>query len=531
MRRWNGWGDDSVIYPVPPSALPHLVEWVGEGNPPRDASFEEVVRAVPATGLPDHPLISTDAAERVRHARGQSFPDWVALRTGRITSFPTGIAYPESEEDIQALFSYARQTGATLIPYGGGTSVVGHINPEPDGRPSITVDLSRMSKLLDLDHVSRLAVFGAGIRGPLLEAALRAQGYTLGHYPQSFEYSTLGGWIATRSSGQQSLRYGRIEQHFAGGRLVSPAGVLDMPPYPASAAGPDLRQLVLGSEGRLGIITQAVVRISPLPESEEFHAVFFHTFEEGLQAVREIVQARPPLSMLRLSTSEETEATLALAGHKELVNLAHQGLGALGYKRSHKCLLIIGITGDQPTLRHAKGVALTLSRRHGGLPTGQYMGKQWIKNRFLSPYLRNSLWEAGYAIDTLETITPWIDVLPTLKAIIGAIHQAMEGTGERVFVFAHLSHLYETGASIYVQYLFRVMPDPDQTLEHWRRMKEAASRAIVEHRGTISHQHGVGVDHAPYLEAEKGALGMALIRDTASRCDPDEIMNQGKLFR
>jgi alkyldihydroxyacetonephosphate synthase len=531
MRRWNGWGDDSITYHVPSSALPHLVEWVGEGRPPRDAPLEEVLRAVPPTRLPDHPLINTEAIDRVRHARGQSFPDWVALRTGRIGAFPAGIAYPESEEDLQTLFSYARQTDVTLIPYGGGTSVVGHINPEPDGPPSITVDLSRMSKLIDLDQTSRLATFGAGIRGPLLEAALRAQGYVLGHYPQSFEYSTLGGWVATRSSGQQSLRYGRIEQHFAGGRLVSPAGVLDMPPYPASAAGPDLRQLVLGSEGRLGIISQAMVRISRLPEFEEFHTVFFHTFEEGLQAVREIVQTRPPLSMLRLSTSEETEATLALAGHKELVDLAHQGLGALGYKRSHKCMLIIGITGDRATLRHAKSVALSLSRRHGGLHTGQYMGKQWIKNRFLSPYLRNTLWEAGYAIDTLETIVPWLDVPTTLKAITGAIHQAMEGTGERVFVFAHLSHLYETGASIYVQYLFRVMPDPDQTLEHWRRMKEAASRAIVEQRGTISHQHGVGVDHAPYLEAEKGSLGMALIRNAARCCDPDGIMNTGKLFR
>ena len=530
MRRWNGWGDDSFVHPLPETALPRLIEWVGPAQPPRDARLDQVITAVPKARLPNHLLITTDREERVRHASGDSLPDWVAKRMGRIGAFPDGVAYPETEDDIRALFDYARRAGAKIIPYGGGTSVVGHINPTTGDDPILTVDMSRMNQMSNLDETSRLATFGAGASGPYIEAALRAQGYTLGHFPQSFEYSTLGGWIATRSSGQQSLRYGRIEQHFRGGRLIAPAGVLEMAPYPASAAGPDLRQLVLGSEGRMGIITQATVRVHPLPEYENFHAVFFHHWDEGIEAVRAIVQAKLPLSMLRLSNEAETETTLVLAGHERLVNFAHWGLGTAGYPRFEKCMLLFGATGDAATVRHARRGALHIARQHGGFHTGQYMGEQWRKSRFRTPYLRNTLWETGYAIDTLETIVPWADVPAASQAIIEALQHALDGAEERVHVFAHLSHLYETGASIYVTYVFRALPDPDQMLEVWGRLKRAASQAIVAQGGTISHQHGVGVDHAPYLDAEKGPFGMILIRDVIAACDPDGLLNPGKLL-
>lgn len=531
MRRWNGWGDDAITYHVPEGAVPWLVGKIGPMHPPRDAALEDVVLAVPEPRLPAHRLLSVDAEQRVRHTHGHSLPDWVAMRHGRVGRLPEGVAYPEGEGDIQELFGYARENGLALIPYGGGTSVVGHINPETDGPPSLTVDMSRMSALIQLDEQSRLATFGAGIRGPLLEAALRAHDYTLGHSPQSFELSTLGGWIATRSSGQQSLYYGRIEQHFASGRLVAPAGTLSMHPYPASAAGPDLRELVLGSEGRMGIISQATVRIHRLPEREEFHAIFFPTWESGVEAVRSMVQARLPLSMLRLSNAAETEANMALAGRERLVNIAHAGLGLIGQRRSEKCLLLFGATGSGAAVRQGKRSAIATARRYGGFHTGQYMGKVWERSRYRTPYLRNTLWELGCAIDTLETIVPWADVLPTAQAIIEAIESALDDAGERVFAFAHLSHLYPTGASIYVTCLFRVLPDPDQQVAYWQRMKRAASQTVVAHGGSISHQHGVGIDHAPYLEAEKGKLGMEIIADVMRQCDPDGILNPGKLIK
>ena len=307
MKRWNGWGATTVDYPLPETATGLLAEWVGPGTSAAGLSLAEMLARVPPSRLPDHPLIDTSPEVRLRHARGQSLPDWVALRCGLVDSFPDGVAFPLHDEDVRTLLAFAGRKGITLIPYGGGTSVVGHINPLPGERPVLTVDMGRMNRLRRFDEESLLATFGAGVAGPDLEAQLRARGCTLGHYPQSFEYSTLGGWIASRSSGQQSLGYGRIEELFVGGHLQSPAGPLPLPAtFPVSAAGPDLRHLVLGSEGRLGVITEATVRASPLPEKEEFYGVFFPDFESGRAATRAMVQAGLPLSMLRLSTAVET---------------------------------------------------------------------------------------------------------------------------------------------------------------------------------------------------------------------------------
>lgn len=527
MRRWNGWGDDQIDYHVAPSAQQWIAGILGAAQPTKATPLAEVIKMVPASRLPIHAMISTDAEDRVRHAVGQSFPDWVAMRCGTIPAFPDGIAYPESDDDIQALYQYARQHGVKLIPYGGGTSVVGHINPPRMDAPILTVDLSRFNKLHHIDLKTQLATLGAGLKGPEVERLLKGHGYTLGHFPQSWELSTLGGWIVTRSSGQQSLHYGRIENLFAGGRVIMPNGTLDLPPLPASAAGPDLRQVILGSEGRMGIVTQATVRISPLPEAEYFHGFFFRTWEEGVQAVRSIAQARLPLSMLRLSNAAETEANLSLAGHEQAVGWLHQGMEKLGYARGSKCMLLMGATGARKRIATARNEAGAIARQFGGQYLGTYFGAQWAKKRFLTPYLRNTLWDLGYAVDTLETSVTWDQIIPATQAIINAIETS--GTGEKVHAFAHLSHVYETGASIYVTYLFRVLPEADQMLAAWQRMKDAASRALIAHGGTISHQHGVGLDHMPYLEAEKGAMGMDMLRNMIQHADPEGMLNPGKL--
>jgi len=529
MRRWNGWGDDATTYPLPPSAARYLASILGESQALPDASFDQVLARVGAPRLASHPGITTDPAGRLKHARGQSLPDWVALRSGCIPAFPDGVAYPSSDEDVHACFDYARKAGARLIPYGGGTSVAGHINPRAEDAPTLTMDLSRFQRLLDLDEASRLATFEAGVNGPALERQLAARGYTLGHFPQSWEFSTLGGWIATRSSGQQSYHYGRIEQLFAGGHVETPEGPLDLPPLPASAAGPDLRQMILGSEGRFGIVTRAIVRVQKLPEADQFYGIFFHDWPSGAEAVREIAQARVAVSMLRLSDAQETEAALNLSGKERLAGFANRGLGALGYG-SGRSLLILGVTGDRAGARVARDAAVAISRRHGGLMTGQAIGKTWRKSRFLAPYLRNTLWDRGYAIDTLETALPWSKVVPAAAAILDSIRQAHGSAGGRVLAFAHLSHVYADGASIYVTYLWRRSADPEQTLAHWAAMKTAASNVIIAHGGTISHQHGVGLDHAPFLKAEKGAAGMRMLEAVRQSLDPGGILNPGKLM-
>lgn len=528
MRRWNGWGDDTVTYPLHDGPKKFLAELVGLGVPPRDVALEKVIAAVPPSDLPVHPLISNDPERRVRHGRGQSLPDWIALRSGRIPAFPDGVAFPRTDAEICDLLEFAGTVGAQVIPYGGGTSVVGHINTLPSEAPVLIVNMGRLNRLCRFDSTSHLATFGAGITGPDLEAQLRARGYTLGHYPQSFELSTLGGWIVTRSTGQQSLGYGRIEKLFAGGKLVTPVGTLELPPFPASAAGPDLREIVLGSEGRLGILTEATIRATPLPEVEAFHAVFFASFEQGREAAREMMQERLPLSMLRLSTAVETKTTLALAGRERLIG-ALEGLLSMRGIGEDKCMMLLGFAGRAALVKVTRKEALDLAGKHGGVHVGRTFGKEWHKNRFRTPYLRNTLWEMGYAIDTLETATDWANVPAMVDAIESALRPGLGEMGERVHVFTHLSHVYPYGSSIYTTYLYRIASDPDETLQRWQILKAAASCAIVAHGGTITHQHGIGTDHAPYLAEEKGDLGTAAIRDLCKQFDPAGMMNPGKL--
>jgi alkyldihydroxyacetonephosphate synthase len=529
MRRWNGWGDEATTYPLLESAGRFLEAKVGKGPSSPDVAFERVLVAVPPSRLTPFLHLSLDPADRLFHARGQSLADWVALRHGRIEAFPDGVAYPASDEDVRELFAYARRSSARLIPFGGGTSVVGHINPRPIDSPTLTVDLSRLDRLLDLDTTSQLATFEAGVCGPDLERQLKERGYTLGHFPQSWELSTLGGWIATRSSGQQSYHYGRIEDLFAGGHTETPQGPLDLLPVPASAAGPDLRHLLLGSEGRYGIITRAIVRVQRVPTYEDFHAIFFHSWSSGANAVREIAQAGIPVSMLRLSNAQETEVTLALSGNDQLVGLADRGLRLFRYA-GERALLIFGVTGDRARTHFAQHEATAIARRHGGFVVGTTIGHLWRKSRFLSPYLRNTLWEQGYALDTVETALPWNKIESTALAIQTAIREALQAFDERVLVFAHLSHVYADGASIYTTYLWRRSLDPDQTLAQWHAMKHAASQVMIAGGGTISHQHGVGIDHKPYLEAEKGAIGLQMIEAVRHQLDPDRLLNPGKLL-
>ena len=528
MKRWNGWGNVDTDYPVPPSAEAYLIDFLGPLDPRPDATFESVIQSVPSSRLPPHPLVDVSAEARLTHARGQSTPDWVALRSGRIPVFPDGVTFPGSEEQVRELLGFAKRIGAKVIPYGGGSSVVGHINPLVSDAPVLTLSLEKMARLLDLDEIGLTAVFEAGVTGPELEHNLASHGYTLGHFPQSHEYSTLGGWIATRSSGQQSYYYGRIEPLFAGGHLETPRGPIELPHFPASAAGPDIKEMVLGSEGRMGVITSARVRISRTPDEQDFYGVFFPSWDQGMEAVRQIAQERVPVSMLRLSSPQETETTLILSG-KPWIGLADRGLRMIGFGNT-RCLLVFGATGTAVQVRRTRALAAYICRRQSGLFVGKVVGHTWEKSRFYTPYLRNNLWVRGVVVDTLETALPWSQVLEASRAIPASIATAMEGLDEKVLAFAHLSHVYRDGASVYTTFLFRRPVDPDELLVRWQAMKQAASRKIQDLGGTITHQHGVGLDHAPYLPAEKGPLGMDAIRVVCSSFDPDGMMNPGKLF-
>jgi alkyldihydroxyacetonephosphate synthase len=530
VRKWNGWVEDGR-HPTLPAGAHRLIEAeLGPGRPSPDATLMDVIETVPQSRLQPHPLISLEPEDRIRHATGQSLPDWIALRSGRLPSIPDGVARPATNDDVRELLAFAAATGARIVPYGGGTSVVGGIGGrQASPQPVLTIAVERLAGLQALDGQSGLATFGAGTTGPDLEAALEPHGLTLGHSPQSFERSTLGGWVVTRSAGQQSLGFGRIEALFAGGRVEAPGGTLELPANPASAAGPDLRQLVLGSEGRLGILTEATVRVVVRPKREAFPAWFLPDWASAIEAARGVGRAGLPLSMIRAMTPLETASVLALAGETRSMRFLRRYLG-LRKVGPAPSLLLVGASGSDHVVEAAIREVGPIVRRAGGIAVGGSIGRRWIANRFRTADLRDALWDAGYALDTLETAIDWTRLPDLAAAVEGALRHGLDDLDERVLAFSHLSHVYPSGSSLYTTYMFRPAADPDETLERWRRLKAAASLVIVEHGGTISHQHGVGRDHAAYLAAEKGELGMAVLADVARRFDPNGIMNPGVLL-
>jgi len=405
MRRWNGWGDEAIDLQFAGEARHFLSARIGEGSPPNDAALDAVVAKIPPSRLPGHRLVSQDRESRLRASVGQSLEDWLRLRFGRVKAVADGVAFPETEDEVREALNFAAAAGAVAIPVGGATSVVGHLTPGDGKRPALAIAMTRLRRLIKLDPTSQLATFEAGVAGPDLEAQLRSQNFVLGHYPQSFEYSTLGGWIATRSCGQQSARYGRIEALFAGGRIVTPTGALDLPAFPASAAGLDLREWVLGSEGRIGVITRATVRVSRAPERETFVGYFLPDWEAGQTATRDLVQMRLGLSMARLANPAETEATLRLAGGGGAVAALERYLALRGCGDG-KVLLLIGYTGGRAEIDAERAGAATELRRRGAVSTGALIGAKWRANR--------------------------LERLPPQRALVGRLRRRHDGDGRRL---------------------------------------------------------------------------------------------------
>jgi len=530
MQRWNGWGDETITMDLTPQGLQILRDVVGRGRTHPDYPLQGFVERLPKSRLSRHPLVSFDPKLRLDHAHGQSLPDWIGLRTGILKRFPDGVALPNTIEEVQELMKYAGEQDLVVIPYGGGTSVVGQLAVPETERPVLSVSMERLNRLIGIESDNRLATFEAGIRGPQLEQQLNSRGFTLGHYPQSFEYSSLGGWVATRSSGHQSRHYGRIEDLLAGGIVFTPRGKLKLPPFPASAAGPDLRQILLGSEGRMGMLANVIVRISKMPAIDSVYGIFFPSWDNGLKAVQTIAGTDIGFSMLRLSNPSETMTNLALAGHERQIAWVVRYIRLRGIPNKDFCMCLLGFTGSRRMTTVARREALSVVRGQKGICIGRPLGSAWKKNRFRSAYLRNTLWNLGYAVDTLETAITWDKVTSTMNAIEKSIRGALSPGNSGVHVFSHLSHVYPTGSSIYTTFVFRLSSRPHDTLETWQHLKHAASRAIVSAGGTISHQHGVGSDHIKYLVHEKGEIGVEMLHKLFSHLDSYRRMNPDKLI-
>lgn len=524
--KWNAWGDPAAAKPLSAGVVALLQQALGVDGSPVPAVRLEDVRLRPSTlsaadrtalkAIVSEPNVADDDAARLLRAGGKSTPDLLRRKDSDPQDAPDAVVTPGSDDEIAEVLRYCSQQRIAVVPFGGGTSVVGGLDPDRgEFGAVISLDLRRFDQLLTLDEISGEAVLGAGLTGPEAERLLGERGFSLGHFPQSFEFMTIGGAAATRSSGQNSAGYGRIDDMVRGLRMVTPAGVLDAGRAPASAAGPDLRQLLLGSEGVFGVITQVRLRVHPVPATTRYEAWSFPDFETGAGAVRAVAQTGTGPTVIRLSDEAETGVNLATTEH----------IGEQQITGGCLAITVFEGTADHTESRHTETHAVLAA--HGGTSLGEAPARDWQHGRFAAPYLRDALLAAGALCETLETATDWSNIGALKAAVTAALTESLAASGTAALVLCHISHVYPTGASLYFTVVAAQRGNP---IEQWRTAKAAACDAIVAAGGTITHHHSVGADHRPWLADEIGELGVQVLRAVKQTLDPAGILNPGKLI-
>lgn len=545
ISRWAGWGHEAhaVRLAERPRLLAYLTKQLG--------GMSSIVEAVPLERLSlDAGRLSEQerdslrrvvgsqdvdfsAGDRAIHSLGKSYRDMIEARSGRLRHVTDAVVYPREERQIAELLAWAVREDCAIVPFGGGTSVVGGVEPCA-GRhhATITLDLMNLAEK-SLDDVSQLADIGAGAFGPDVERWLNDQGFSLGHFPQSFEFSTLGGWVATRSAGQQSTLYGKIEHMVEAVRVATPVGLIETRRVPASATGPSIVQCLTGSEGTLGVITRCTMRVRHRAPCGRFLSFLLPDWPTAIGFVRHVVQEDVYPSVVRLSDPQETQ-WLMDAG-SEAGGLAKQLGRALvkrlagwnGFDGDRMCLCILGLEGATDTVALLGERLKALAGASRALSLGSSPGESWKRDRFRLPYLRDELMARGIMVDTLETATTWTNLIRLYEEVKSRIRAALADQGTPGVVMTHVSHVYPTGASLYYTFLARQRPGNE--IEQWESVKRAATRAIVDGGGTLSHHHGIGSEHRP-LEAEHGSVAVGALRSLKAFLDPADVMNPGKLL-
>jgi alkyldihydroxyacetonephosphate synthase len=524
--KWNAWGDPAEAKPLSEGIRALLKQAVGLEESAETELEPDQVRLRPSALSPADrdglaaivgaEYCGVDDRARLLRAGGKSTLDLLRRKDFGVQDAPDAVLLPGSDEEVAAILRFCGDHSIAIVPFGGGTSVVGGVDPiRGDFKAVVSLDLRRLNQLHSLDEISGEADLGAGLTGPDAERLLGERGYSLGHFPQSFQFATIGGFAATRSSGQDSAGYGRFNDMVRGLRTVTPAGVLDLGRAPESAAGPDLRQLMIGSEGAFGIITRVRVRVHPVPEATRYEAWSFPDFTTGADALRAVVQTGTGPTVVRLSDEAETGVNLATT----------ESIGE--QKITGGCLGITVFEGTEAHVesRHAETRALLEAR--GGTSLGEAPARAWEHGRYGAPYLRDSLLSAGALCETLETATNWSNV-PVLKAAVTeALTTSLAESGTPALVLCHISHVYPTGASLYFTVVAGQRGNP---IEQWRKAKTAASDAMMRTGATITHHHAVGADHRPWMRDEVGDLGVAVLRAVKATLDPAGILNPGKLI-
>lgn len=524
--KWNAWGDPAAAKPLSDGIRTLLVQALGvEATPAAEPDAADVRLRPSALSSADRAALAaivgeahciTDDRGRLLHSGGKSTLDLLRRRDAGVQDAPDAVLLPADEDAVVEVLGFCARQSIAVVPFGGGTSVVGGLDPiRGDFKAVVSLDLRCLDELHGVDQVSGEAELGAGVTGPEAERMLGAQGFSLGHFPQSFQFATIGGFAATRSSGQDSAGYGRFDDMVRGLRVVTPAGVLDLGRAPASAAGPDLRQLIVGSEGVFGVITRVRVRVHPVPETTRYEAWTFPDFTTGAAALRAVVQTGTGPTVIRLSDEVETGVNLATT----------ETIGERSVTGG--CLAITAFEGTAAHADRRHAETRSVLQAHGGTSLGEEPAKAWEHGRFGAPYLRDSLLAAGALCETLETATNWSNVAALKAAVTEALTASLAETGTAALVMCHISHVYPTGASLYFTVVAAQRGNP---IEQWRRAKTAASDAIVRAGGTITHHHAVGADHRPWMRDEIGDLGVEVLRAVKAVLDPTGILNPGKLI-
>jgi alkyldihydroxyacetonephosphate synthase len=531
---WWGWGDPMKRVELDATALGVLRERIGELEPWPLASRIEDFELPEARPLPravvdavGENAVFTGHEDRLRHAAGKGYVDLARLRGGRLEDAPDAVLVPADAAAVGRLIDACAAAGVAVVPFGGGTSVVGGVEPLRGSHAAlVSLDLTALREVT-VDQISLTARLGAGLRGPEAEAALAAQGLTLGHFPQSFEYATIGGFAATRSAGQASSGYGRFDSLVASVRMITPSGNLSTLETPHTAAGPALREVAIGSEGTLGVIPDVTVRVRPAPPQRRYEAWMAESFEAGCEIVRVLAQGPGLPTIVRVSDEEETMGSLALSGPRGMAGKAFESY-LKARRRAGGALMIVGFEADEETLTRRRALTVRALRGGGAVYLGRAAGRSWEHGRYNGPYQRDLLMGMGAMVETLETSHTWTRLGELHRAVSAAIAGALDGQGTPGLVFCHLSHAYADGASLYFTFISRSRRGAE--LEQWAAVKKAASEAIVANGATITHHHAVGRDHAPYMEVEVGKTGLEVLRAVKERLDPTGIMNPGKLL-
>jgi alkyldihydroxyacetonephosphate synthase len=549
--KWWGWGEEHIAFTHTdkPALGPFVRERLGvdldraKTAPPDFASLDVPPSRCPAplrerlVAIVGADHVSEEPLARVVHAYGKSLRDLVRVRRNELARIPDVVVEPVDEDEVVELLRTALDADAVVIPFGGGTNIAGSLEAEADEeRPIISVDLGRMDRVLDLDPVSGLARVQAGVLGPALEAQLEQQGHTLGHFPDSFAHSTLGGWVATRSSGMQSDKYGDIADITRGVRVVMPDGVLAVRPVPSTSTGPSVREMILGSEGRLGIITEVTVHVHRIPEERVILGYFFPSWTASLQAMRAIAASDAAPSVTRVSDPNETQFSLTT---KKAPTLADKAKSAAlkqylrrrkGYDLDQACLSFIGFEGGKQHVAQQKRIVGRIVSEHGGVCVGRSPGELYDQKKFDTPYIRDFLLDRGVYADVSETSAPWAGLEPLYDAVVAAAGKAFATIGTRGWIMCHLSHSYHAGACLYFTFAF-TPNDATDGLAQYDVVKRAVQQAFVDNGATLSHHHGVGTEHAPWLEADISAAGVTMVRALLDGVDPGHNLNPGKIVR